>query len=110
VCCQTFERHKKKMAASKAGHTVAVDEEWPWEGGLAGYDSEDEKRLKRWIAARKREARAQKKREAAEKKRKRFEADLAAAYAVVSQLEAGGYADAGEPAPKKRDTAKSGAK
>ena len=98
------------MKPTRAVYTVAPAEEWPWEGGLAGYDSGDEKRLKRWVAARKREARAQKKREAAEKKRKRFEADLAAAYAVVSQLEAGGYADAGEPAPKKRDTAKSRAR
>ena len=81
------------MGSTRAVYTVAPAEEWPWEGGLAGYDSEDEKRLKRWIAARKREARAQKKQEEREKKRKRFEADLSAAYAVVSQLEAKGYQD-----------------
>ena len=84
--------------------------EWPCEGGLAGYDSEDEARQERWIAAQKRRARAEKKREASEKKRRRFEADLAAAYSVVSQLKAGRHAAAGEPAPKKRNTAKSKAK
>ena len=67
---------------------AGAEDEWPCEGGLAGYDSGDEARLERWV-------RQQQRRHAKAQRRKRFERDLAAAHAVVSALEAG--AGAGRP-------------
>lgn len=92
-----------KTASTPAPATVyrlepaGAEDEWPCEGGLAGYDSGDEARLERWV-------RQQQRRHAKAQRRKRFERDLAAAHAVVSALEAGAGRPGGGRQAKRRKT------